>query len=67
MNIGSLLVLGSMGLRVEVASTYLRENSYSKADRSTSFLDLDEAKDLDGALFIYGADRAEMDSEPSSG
>ena len=42
------------GVRVEISSTYVRENAYSKPDKSVSFLDLDEVKDLDQALSYMG-------------
>lgn len=38
------------GIRVEVSSTFVRQNEFSKPDVSSSFLDLDEVKDLDNAL-----------------
>ena len=42
------------GIRIEIHSTYVRENAYSKPDKSVSFLDLDEARDLENALSYMG-------------
>jgi hypothetical protein len=38
------------GVRMEVVSTYVRENEYSRPNTHVSFLDEDEAKDLAAAL-----------------
>jgi hypothetical protein len=38
------------GVRIEISSTYVRVNEYSKADSGTSLLDLQEAQDLDNSL-----------------
>ena len=38
------------GLRIAINSTYIRENAYSRPEKGESFLDIDEAKDLDNAM-----------------
>jgi hypothetical protein len=42
------------GIRIEISSTYVRENAYSKAEKGVSFLDIDEARDLENAFSYTG-------------